>query len=150
MLAYEFKALVPFDKFVAPRPIITRVLPGHDSRIFSTVSADESETIPIQIHFSDIMNCTSVKESLYINSTTQMGVTAELDEDSITCVAVEADEPQFVGGVPTTWIFRANITNVYNGVHQFTVNNATTNVTFASTNSSTNVGFYLKQSVAHN
>jgi len=141
MLAYEYKALVPIDKFVEPRPTVTRVLPGHDSRLLSTVSIDESETVPIQIHFSANMSCDSVKESLTFNSTTSMGVTAELDQDSVVCITVEADQPQFVGGVPTAWIFKANLTNVYNGVHTFIINNATTNATSATVNASTNVSF---------
>lgn len=141
--AYEYKALVPIANFVEPKPIITRVLPGHDSRILSTVSDDESETIPLEIHFSANMSCESVKESLYFNSTTQMGVTASLDEESIVCVSAQVDEPQFVGVVPTEWIFKANLTNVYHGIHTFTINNATTNATTANVNASTNVSSAL-------
>lgn len=139
MVPYEYKALVPIANFVQPRPMITRVLPGHDSRILSTASADQAQTIPIEIHYSTNMSCNSVMESLYFNSTTEKGVTAELDEDSVSCLSVEVDAPFYVGGVPTAWIFKANITNVYNGVHTFTTSNATTNATSASVNTSTYV-----------
>lgn len=145
MVAYEYKALVPIGNFVQPKPIITRVIPAHDSRILSTVSADDSETLPIEIHFSANMSCDSVKESLYFNSTTQTGETARLDEDTVDCLAVETDTPQFVGGVATAWIFKANLTNVFHGLHSFTINNATTNSTSANVNASTDVSFPLSR-----
>lgn len=126
LLPWEYKALVPIQNFVAPIPVITRVLPGHDSRILSKVTIGENETVPIEIHFSVNMSCESVNKSLSFNSVTQdqAGVIS-LDTSSIECIPVSTDKPLYVGGVPTAWIFKANLTNVYNGVHRFTVNNAT-------------------------
>lgn len=140
MPPYGYKALVPIANFVQPKPVITRIFPSHDSRILSTVSADKPQTIPIEIHYSANMSCDSVMESLYFNSTTEAGVTAKLDEASVSCQSVDANTTSYVGSVPTVWIFKANITNVYNGVHTFTTNNATIS---SSTNASTNVSHLI-------
>jgi alpha-1,3-glucan synthase len=132
---WEYKALVPIPKFVEPLPVITAVLPSHDSRITSQVSHGQQEVVPIEIHFSMNMSCDAVTESLYFNSTTGNDETATLNKASVVCLATNTDgEPLYVGGIPTAWIFKANLTNVYNGVHRLTVNNAT-----SSANTSTNV-----------
>ena len=122
---WEFKALVPIAQFIEPLPVVTRVLPGHDSRILSLVSLGEQEVVPIEIHFSANMSCDDVTKSLYLNSTAQDGQVATIDTASIVCLSVETDQLLYVGGIPTSWIFKANLTNVSNGVHTFTVNNAT-------------------------
>lgn len=134
MKAWEYKAYVPTKNFVEPAPVITRVLPGHDSRMPSNVSLGEQDSVPIEIHFSANMNCDSVNNSIIINSTTLDGKTAQLDTTNTTCLSVSADEPQYIGGVPTAWIFKGNLLNVSNGVHTFTVKNATTQAGNASTN----------------
>ncbi|RDW75231.1 glycosyltransferase family 5 protein [Coleophoma cylindrospora] len=117
---WSYKVLVPIAKFVEPLPVITRVLPGHDSRMNSTGSPD---IVPIEIHFSMNMTCDTVTQSLYFNSTTENNESIALDSNSVNCVTVETDEPLYVGAVPTVFIYKANLTNVYNGVHMFTVNN---------------------------
>ena len=142
MKAWEYKAYVPTKNFVEPTPFITRVLPGHDSRISSQVAFGEQEDIPIEIHFSANMSCDSVTNSIYTNSTTLDGQVAQLDTSNVTCLSTDADEPHYIGGVPTAWIFKAVLKNVSNGVHTFTVNNATTQ----SGNASTNVSFKILSS----
>jgi alpha-1,3-glucan synthase len=123
--AWEYKALVPLDKFVQPSPVVTRVLPAHDSRMLSEASLESDDTVPIEIHYSVNMSCDAITESLTINSTTQYGQVARLNTSSVVCLAVEADEMILPGGIPTAWIFKANLTNVSNGIHTFTINNAT-------------------------
>lgn len=135
---WEYKAFVPIDQFVEPNPVITRVLPGHDSRLTSTVALGEQEVVPIEVHFSANMSCDDVTSSLTFNSTTQDGQVVALNKSSVVCLAVDADEQLYVGGIPTAWIFKANLTNVSNGIHTFTVNNAT-----SSANLSTNVSFIV-------
>ena len=126
MLPWEFKALVPKDKWLTPSPTITRVVPGHDSRLQSTVAFGDQESVAIQIRFSSEMDCDSVANSLVIVSKTQDGRTAQLNKSSVACLTASADPPRHVGEIPTAWIFNAELDNVSNGVHTYTVNNATT------------------------
>jgi len=139
MKPWEFKAYVPTGNFTEPKPLITRVIPGHDSRIPSTVSLGEQEDVAFEIHFSGNMSCKSVTDTITVNSTTLDGKVAQFDKKNVTCLSVSTDEPQYIGGVPTAWILKGNLLNVSNGVHTFTVNNATTETGNASTNVSPNI-----------
>lgn len=125
MAPYGFKAFVPLDKFVAPTPVITGVVPSHDSRISAEVELGQQQNISIEIHFSTEMDCDSVTDSLTVNSTTQDGITASVVTDSISCASVGPNTTtSYVGEVPTNWIFSADLQDVSHGVHTFTVNNA--------------------------
>ena len=120
--AWGFKAFVPEDEFIAPSPVITRFLPGHDARLLS------NDTIPIQIHFSAPMDCDQVKGSLSINSTTSNNQIAKLDDGSVQCKNIsseDADPNPWAGGVDTSWIFAANLVGASDGVHRVTVSNNT-------------------------
>lgn len=125
MPPYGFKAFVPVENFVAPTPVITGVVPSHDSRIVADVELGQQQNISIEIHFSTAMDCTSVIDSLTINSTTQDGITAQVATDTVSCGSVEQNTTAFyVGEVATTWRFSADLENVSHGIHTFTVNNA--------------------------
>ena len=126
LLPWDYKALVPKDKWLTPAPTITKVIPGHDERLTSTVADHDTESVSIQIHFSSEMDCESVASSLQIESSTQSLRKAQLDRSSVDCKNVTADTPRLVGEIPTSWIFRADLINVANGVHTYTINNATT------------------------
>ena len=134
--AWEYKALVPVAAFVEAAPMITKVVPSHDSRILSHTTA--AQTVGIEIHFSVNMSCPDVTSSLSINSTTHQGVNASLDTSSVVCQSVDEDSSYYVGAVPTAWTYKANLVNVYEGVHMFTVTNAT-----AAVNGSTNVCYLV-------
>ena len=124
--AWGFKAFVPIDTFVQPAPRISRVLPGHDARLKSTVELGQQETVPIQVRFSQPMDCDSVANSMNITSTTSDGSTAKFDHASIACRSETQDPSPYVGGVPSEWTFAANLVNVGNGIHAYEVKNATT------------------------
>lgn len=124
MAAWEWKAFVPKANWSAPAPTITRVIPGHDMRLISTVNMDETEAVDIQIRFSTSMSCQSVTQSIVINSTAFGGQVAQLNTSSISCINTMTDLPQYVGGMASTWIFSAQLINVGNGVHTISVNNA--------------------------
>jgi len=126
MKGYEFKAYVPKDQFVAPPPMITRFLPGHDSRVVSTVAAGKQETVDIEIHFSTEMNCDQVTSAVRINSTTEDLRVARVQAGSVQCSKVTTTEiPQFVAGIPSAWSWKAKLENLSNGVHAVIVQNAT-------------------------
>jgi alpha-1,3-glucan synthase len=126
MAAWGYKALVPKSSWQRPRPTITRTVPSHDSRIKSTVAYEEKETVSIEIRYSSEMDCDVVRDSISIDSSTQSGFQASLIKSSVQCVRADADPPRYVAEVPTAWIFRAKLENVYNGVHVVTTRNAST------------------------
>jgi alpha-1,3-glucan synthase len=132
--AFDYKAFVPKKKWLKPGPTITRTVPSHDARLKSTVAYDEQESIPIQVRFSSEMNCISVIGSIEIDSTTENGQQARLDEKSVNCTLADADPPRYVGEIPTAWIFSAKLENVFNGVHTVTIRNASTEDRKLSTN----------------
>ncbi|KZF26426.1 glycosyltransferase family 5 protein [Xylona heveae TC161] len=126
MPAWGFKAFVPSDKWVGPKPAITRFIPGHDARLISTVAAGQQESVNIELHFSDEMDCNSIVQNIKITSETDDSSTAELDQSSVSCNTVSPMEiPIYSGAVATEWIFAARLTKVSNGIHAITVGNAT-------------------------
>ena len=138
MTSYGYKAYVPIEKWLRPSPVITYFSPGHDYRILSTSSQD---TIPIELHFSDEMNCNSAVGSISINSTTEDGSVASLDKDSVDChlafnttTFVSEYTGPVTGQIPSAWKLTGNLVNVSNGVHSVTVSNVTTQQGNASTN----------------
>lgn len=122
---WGFKALVPIDKWHQPRPVITRVFPHHDARLASTVDYDETEKVPIEIRFSQEVDCEDIAKNLVIESTAQGGKVAELDLTTVSCHALDDDVPSQVGYVPTAFTFKAVLQNVAQGIHTYTVVNAT-------------------------
>ncbi|TVY93725.1 Cell wall alpha-1,3-glucan synthase [Lachnellula willkommii] len=126
MSAWGFKAFVPKASFVANGPVITKFVPGHDHRLQSTVSPDEAEDVAIEIHFSTEMDCSSLAAGLTFTSSTESGKVATLRNSTVSCSVVkETFVASWVGTIPTFFTFKANVTNVYNGIHTVTVNNAT-------------------------
>jgi alpha-1,3-glucan synthase len=132
--AWDYKAFVPKDKWLSPGPTMTRTFPSHDTRIKSTVTYEEYESVPIEIRFSSEMDCDSVTNGIEVDSTTESGQQARLDRQSVNCTLANADPPRHVGEIPTAWIFSANLQNVYNGVHTITTRNASTEDGKHSTN----------------
>ncbi|CRG86853.1 alpha-1,3-glucan synthase [Talaromyces islandicus] len=124
MVPWDFRAYVPKQAWVGPDPMITNFSPGHDARILSSVSPDKSESIPVQISFSDEMDCQSVTSSIIINSTTEFDINASVDQSTVHCEKVTPGSTRFIGEIPSSWVWKASIKNVYNGIHRITVANA--------------------------
>ncbi|KAF2665711.1 putative alpha-1,3-glucan synthase [Microthyrium microscopicum] len=144
---WEFKAFVPSTDWEQASPVITNVSPRHDTRINSTVAYDKTETVTIQIGFSMEMDCDSVTKALILDSTTELGTKATLKLSSVACNTVgNPPSTHLVGEVPTVWTFKADIENVANGVHTYTVNNATSKATGTSTGSKDKFMFRIGQS----
>ncbi|KAL9049938.1 MAG: hypothetical protein Q9162_006938 [Coniocarpon cinnabarinum] len=135
MDAWGFKAFVPINAYVQPAPKVSRVLPMHDARIESTVKLGQQETVFIEIRFSQPMDCDSVARSLNVTSTTSDGSSAKLDVSSVSCQVKSQDPSPYVGGVASEWTFAANLVNVGNGIHAYTVTNPSTTDGSRSTNS---------------
>ena len=136
MTRYEFRAYVPSEQWIGPRPMLTRIVPGHDARVNSTVAPNEQETVPIELHFSTEMNCEGLSNAITIHSTTEDNTTPTL-EKAVCGNSSDTSNTSFVGQVLTGWSWKANLLNVSNGIHQLIITNApsqadssiTTNVT---------------------
>ncbi|PQE30186.1 alpha-1,3-glucan synthase protein [Rutstroemia sp. NJR-2017a WRK4] len=137
LVPYEFKAYVPQAAWVGPSPMITSFSPGHDARLVSKVRPGEQETIPIEFGFSDEMKCSDILSTMEISSTTEDGQVAKLANSTGEYSCEKLSSPlnltSYVGSIPTTWVFKGNLTNVSNGVHSITLRNISSN----SGNSST-------------
>lgn len=141
MTPWGYKAYVPIAEWLRPSPVITHFSPGHDYRILSNTHHDEQDTVPIEFHFSDEMNCRDVVDSISINSTTTDGSNASIDKNSVEChlefdttTSVSKYTGSITGQIATAWKLSANLVNVSDGVHSVTVSNATTEQGNASTN----------------
>ncbi len=129
MAAYDFRAYVPIDSWVGPKPMVTKFSPGHDARLQSTVGDNDTQSVDIGLQFSVEMECDSVTNSLMFNSTTESNVTPTLDRDSIICgVMNNPDTPPYVGAISSTWSWSATLNNVANGIHAVSVRNASSEV----------------------
>ncbi|KPI40742.1 Cell wall alpha-1,3-glucan synthase mok11 [Cyphellophora attinorum] len=143
---FGFKALVPADKWLQPKPVITGVTPMHDQRLSSEVAYTETEQVPIEIRFSQEMDCDSVANSLIIGSTAQGGRVAELDNSTIVCGRLNESATAHDGYVGTAFTFKATLQNVANGIHTYTVVNASTADKTAFTNTRDRFQFRIGQS----
>ncbi|EXJ83816.1 alpha-1,3-glucan synthase [Capronia coronata CBS 617.96] len=125
MAAYDFRAYVPLDNWVGPKPMITKFNPGHDHRLESKASANGTERVDIEFHFSVEMDCDSVTDSISFNSTTEIGRTPTIDPNSIKCANMSSPEtPPYVGAISSTWSWSATLEGVASGIHAISVRNA--------------------------
>ncbi|KAJ5690458.1 hypothetical protein N7462_004850 [Penicillium macrosclerotiorum] len=131
---YEFRAYVPIDAFVKPRPMVTQITPNHDHPVRSTVAPNLDEDVEIELYFSEEMDCDSVTDSLSFNSSTEIGKIPSVNSKTVNCTSIPASETSVTGQIPSLWVWTANLTGVYNGVHRITLNNATNAAKNASTN----------------
>lgn len=126
MKPWDWKVLVPVDNWETPSPTITKFVPGHDSRLLSSVGLGQQETVDIELHFDQAMDCDSVTNSISVESTTQDGVVAEIDESTIECDSYSEEiRPLYVAVPDTRWRFAATLKTVSHGIHVIRVNNAT-------------------------
>ncbi|KAI3390844.1 hypothetical protein diail_8547 [Diaporthe ilicicola] len=125
--SWAYRAYVPKASFIDPAPTITRVVPSHDERITASVELGEKQSVPIEVHFSQSMNCDSVIGALSVNSTSSDGTIARISNDTITCISLDAAEgTQYVGQPATLWKITADLVDVSHGIHTITIANAST------------------------
>jgi alpha-1,3-glucan synthase len=126
MGAYGYGAYVPKDQWVGVKPMITAFTPGHDARIVSSVTPNETETVQIELQFSTEMSCESVSNSISFDSVTESDAKVSLDLDSVSCGVMDTPStPPFVGAISSVWSWSGSLNGISNGVHAITVNNAT-------------------------
>jgi len=120
---WSFKAFVPKKVFVEPSPFITKFTPGHDWRIVSTVNAGES--IYIGFQFSSEMDCNSITNAISIKSTAYGNYTSQLDKSTVSCNTIaETQMVSWPGALASVYNYSVQLTNVFHGVHEIIVSNA--------------------------
>lgn len=146
MTKYGWKAFVPLEQWSTPAPVVTGFLPGHDARIISNTSASEPAVLDVELRFSGLMDCDSVKNSLTINSTTSEGQQATIDISSVDCSTIDPEfEAYYYGPSPSIWRASVPLKNVYDGVHRLNVNNVTDQSSNMSTGSHDHFMFRIGQ-----
>lgn len=128
LAAYSFRAFVPKDKWVQNGPMMTKFIPGHDSRLESTAAPGQQEKVAIEFHYSTEMKCTDFTDKIEIESRTEDGTKPSIDKASVNCGKVTSEDANslvFTGSIPTTWKFKADLINVSNGLHSLTLRNLT-------------------------
>ena len=127
MKPYDYRAYVPIEAWIAPQTMITKFAPGHDARILSKVARDQTEDVEIHFQFSTEMDCESVTNSISFSSSTNINVEPQVDLSTVNCGRpLEPYNTTLVGAIQSTWVWSATLTNVANGVHAITVDNAST------------------------
>ena len=125
--AYEFRAYVPMAQFVLPRPMATKFEPGHDVPVVSKVAPGMAEDVDVKLYFSVEMDCSSVTRSISLNSSTEAGKVPTFNAKDVKCSSIPAHKStSWTGEIPSTWVWSAKLTGVYDGVHRLTVKNAAT------------------------
>ena len=125
MEAYDFRAYVPIDRWLGPKPMVTHFSPGHDARLISTVNINGTESLDVEFKFSTEMDCDSVTASVIFNSSSASGTTPSLDRTTVKCEKLSRPEtPDYVGAISSIWAWSATLRNVSNGIHAITLRNA--------------------------
>lgn len=142
--AWGFKAFVPKDNWVGPPPMLTQFLPGYDARLQSKAGKDGKDTVDIELHFSEEMDCDHITKNILINSTIEGEGAATLDAGSISCANMTVSESvPYNGAIASAWRWKARLQDVANGIHSVTVQNASTSDGNRFTNSIDRVQFRI-------
>lgn len=127
MQPYDFKVFVPAEKWVSPAPALTKFTPGHDARIQVSDNSTNSTSINVQIEFSDLMDCTSVSQSInFTLASSGKGSTPSVQAGSVVCQTMSASNiapPSVLGATASAWYWKATIENVADGILTITINN---------------------------
>lgn len=122
MAPYGYRAYVPKERWVGPRPMLTAFSPGHDTRLVSTTNSTAGEDIPIELRFSEDMNCDSITNSISFNSTTLTKVAPKIKAGSVSCATIPvANTSMHVGSLPSKFSWSATLTGVQHGIHAVTL-----------------------------
>jgi len=122
MPAWGFKALVPKEQFVKPRPTLTSFSPGHDYRLQWT--HDDGGDVHLAFGYSTQMDCNSISKSIQVTSKVTGAQAANLNLDSVKCSTTNSTV-RWVGEPATAFIYEVDLLNVHHGIHQITIGNVT-------------------------
>lgn len=123
MSPYGFKALVPIAEWTAPLPVITRFVPGHDSRLLANPGDSNATTINISFEFNTQMVCEGVTNAMSFNMSSS-GHGGAPKVGNVQCGAAQSQNTSTIAGVSfTVWSWSATLTNVPDGVLTITLTN---------------------------
>lgn len=119
---WSFKALVPEEMWVPPRPMLTKFIPGHDARILTTSSSNDT-TMKIALQFNMEMSCDGVTQAVSLNvSSSGNDLFPRVRDDSVNCGLVDdTDTTYLVGDVSSAWQWSATLDDVPDGIIEVTV-----------------------------
>lgn len=119
---YGFKALVPVNIWVPPKPALTAFVPGHDYRLLTTPGDPNATSIDISLEFNTAMDCNGVTSSITL-SMSSSGKGGNPTITNVTCNAVQNPAPSLITGVSiSAWAWSATLQNVPDGILTITVN----------------------------
>ncbi|KAJ5884926.1 hypothetical protein N7495_009436 [Penicillium taxi] len=133
--AFDFRAYVPSEQWIAPPVVMTKFAPGHDARIESNTTINEQQKVDIEIQFSEKLDCDTITNSVTISSTTDGGRVPKILEDSVSCETIQSEPTEYIGQIPSAWSWKATLEDVTHGIHTLTVKNASTATKSRFTNS---------------
>lgn len=127
MEAFDFKALVPIDRWTHIPPSISGFTPGHDARV-----EGDGSNIEITIEWDQPMDCDSVTTALTASGALQyqgeVGKTPNIQPTSGGCRTIpegERPKPDIVGIPPSAWSWTGTITGGGQGLYRLNVGNVT-------------------------
>ena len=145
MKMYDFRAYVPEEKFIGPGPMLTNFTPGHDARLLSRVASGQTETLDLELQFSQEMDCVSVQKAITFNSTTENGKAPTVKDNQFNCGNMTTPiTPPYIGGIASTWSINFTLEGVSNGVHQLAIDSPLS-ASGVSTNSTDKLLFRIGQ-----
>lgn len=142
---FDFKAFVPKDLWSGPPPMMTGSSPSHDARLMSNATVGAKDSVSVTLEFSAELDCDQLTKNIVILSATQDGSAPNVDVSTVSCGAIQAAAPLYIGEIQSTWAWTASLVNVANGVHTLTVQNATSTDGTQFTNSKDRIMFRIGQ-----
>jgi len=123
MNPFSFKALVPQEMWVGPRPMMTRFSPGHDARIATAQGAGNNSNVDIAFEFNVEMSCDGVTSALSFNVSSSRGnMVPQIKDGSIGCDFIDGTNSTYLeGDVTSLWRWSATLSNVPDGIIELTL-----------------------------
>ncbi|KAL8283489.1 hypothetical protein RQP46_005592 [Phenoliferia psychrophenolica] len=125
LVPHGFAAYVPTANWVAPLPVLTGFLPGHDARL--TRGTVNATNIDLVFQYSTAMSCDSISTGLTLTSErSNATATPTLDKSSVVCgPATGVNVSDLNGAPPTAWAWSGTIINADDGIYMFSLSNVT-------------------------
>lgn len=119
---FSFKALVPQDMWVPPRPMLTLFEPGHDVRILSRGASNDT-TVKIALEFNVEMSCNGVSAAVSVAaSSSGSDLRPRVQDGSVDCHIVGGQNTTYLAGdVSSTWRWSATLIDVPDGIIEIVV-----------------------------
>lgn len=125
MAPFEFRAYVIEGDWKGPPPMITKFMPGHDVPLLSRSINGE---VNITFEFSEVMDCDGLNEAISVTSVTENGKNATVTRAKCATLASAKPVAPYIGSIPSKFRYSVTLTDIDDGVHRITINNASVKV----------------------